>query len=240
MSLTLQILTEIKKSASPEQAEKSARFFKLGKGEYGEHDVFLGLSLPSIRQIVKKYKKTAKLKDIEELIKSPFHEVRSTAVLLAVELFSKSQNTEERQKIVEFYLCHLNYINNWDLIDISVHKILGIYCCEQNDYQILYNLAATDHLWSKRAAIVANWHIIKQGNFEPIKKITLNLYKDKEDLIHKALGWMLREMGKKDLHELLNFLDNYASKLPRTTLRYAIERLSPEERKHYLLLPNNI
>lgn len=235
MNISQQIINEIKNSSSPEQAEKSARFFKLGKGEYGEHDVFLGLSLPSIRQIVKKYKKTVKLKDIEELIKSPFHEVRSTAVLLAVELFAQSKSAEERQNIVEFYLCHLNYINNWDLIDISVHKILGIYCCEQNDYQILYNLANTDHLWSKRAAIVANWHIIKQGNFEPIKKITLTLCKDKADLIHKALGWMLREMGKKDLQELLNFLNSYASELPRTTLRYAIERLSPEQRKHYLM-----
>ena len=234
------ILCEIKKSASPEQAEKSARFFKLGKGEYGEHDIFLGLSLPSIRQIVKKYKKTVELNDLKELITYPFHEVRSTAVLLAVELFAKNKNEEERQKIVEFYLYHLNYINNWDLIDISVHKILGIYCQEQNDYQILYNLANTDHLWSKRAAIVANWHIIKQGNFEPIKKITLTLCKDKEDLIHKALGWMLREMGKKDLRELLNFLDNYASELPRTTLRYAIERLSPEQRKHYLSTSKNI
>ncbi len=235
MNISQQIIHEIQTSSSPEQAEKSARFFKLGKGEYGEHDIFLGLSLPDIRQIVKKYKKTVELNDLQELITCPFHEVRSTAVLLAVELFAKSKSDEERQKIVEFYLHHLNYINNWDLIDISVHKILGVYCCEQNDYQILYNLANTDHLWSKRAAIVANWHIIKQGQFEPIKKITLSLCKDKEDLIHKALGWMLREMGKKNLQELLNFLNSYAPELPRTTLRYAIERLSLKQRRHYLL-----
>lgn len=236
MNLAAQIIKEIELNSNPAKAIHLMHFFKTGKGEYGEGDIFLGLGVPQVRAIVKKYKKSTSLPDIQILLQNPHHEVRTVAVLLLVEKFSQAKIPLAQKEIVDFYIHNMPRINNWDLVDISAHKILGAYCCQINDFCLLDNLAESNHLWSERAAIVANWYIIKQGNFELVKKFAIKFINHPSDLIHKATGWMLRELGKKDLTELLDFLDVYADKLPRTALRYSLEKLSPEQRSYYMKL----
>ncbi len=247
---------ELKSVADKDKIENMQRYFKTGKGEYAEGDNFLGVTVPLQRKISKKFK-TLSLKEISSLLKENIHEYRLTAVFILVNLYARQkdkneqknkneqqdknrhkienyQKTENRQKeIVDFYLNHIEYINNWDLVDSSAHKILGPYFLER-EKSVLYGLANTNHLWSQRIAIIATFHFIKNNHFEDTMKIAEILLNHKHDLIHKAVGWMLREVGKIDINSEKEFLDKYYKSMPRTMLRYAIEKFPESLRQQYL------
>ena len=227
------ILNEIKSLASEEGAIKSARFFKTGKGGYSENDIFLGLTVPLQRQIAKNYAQKTSLKEVDKLLKSKFHEARLTALLILVEKFNKA-DLDLKKEIVELYLSNVDYINNWDLVDLSAHKIIGQYCIEQNNYEIIYNLSEQNHLWANRISVVSNWTIIKTGKLNVIFELAEKFLSHPHDLMQKSVGWMLREMGKKDINMLYKFLDKHHQTMPRTMLRYSIEKLSKEERHKYM------
>jgi len=205
-------------------------FFKTGKGQYGEGDKFLGIVVPKIRKVAKDYIELD-LKDVEKLLKSEWHEFRLTGLIILVYKFEKFKNLQE--KIYTFYLKNTKYINNWDLVDLSAAKIIGAWLLKK-DREMLYKLAKSNNLWERRIAIVTTHEFIKNMEFEETIKISEILLLDNHDLIHKAVGWMLREMGKRDEKLLKQFLDKNKTIMPRTCLRYAIEKLSDEERKNYL------
>lgn len=218
-------------------AEKAAfypLFFKTGKGQYGEGDEFIGVSVPDQRKIAKEYFQKVSLDELQELLSSKIHEYRLSALLMLVLKFEKTKDPEEQGKIAAFYLQNKKFINNWDLVDTSCYKILGRYCYENDDDSILKSLAEEDYLWSRRIAIVATMFHIKKGKFNLTKEFVLKNLNHEHDLMHKANGWLLREMGKKDETELLNFLNLHYKKMPRTSLRYAIERLDENLRQDYL------
>lgn len=220
--------------AIPEKAEFFPKFFKTGKGEYGEGDLFIGVTVPDQRSVAKEFYNKISLGELSELLSSDIHEHRLTALLMLVYKFEKTKDKVLQKEIVDFYLRHTKHINNWDLVDTSCYKILGKYCFENQDYRILEKLADSDNMWEKRMAIVGTMHHIKNGQFELTKTFALkNLYHP-HDLMHKANGWLLREMGKKNEHELLNFLNKYYNEMPRTCLRYAIEKLDENLRQDYL------
>ncbi len=218
---------ELEKLYSKERAQNSKRFFKTGKGEYGEGDVFLGLSVPEQRVLAKKYKELS-LSQIQKLLDSKIHEYRLVGGLVLVHKFSK--NPEE---IFNFYIKNAKRFNNWDLADLTAPKILGNFLKDKNK-NILYTFAKSKNLWEKRISIVSTYAFIKEGNFSDTLKISELLLKDNHDLIHKAVGWMLREVGKKDIEVLKDFLKTNYKKLPRTTLRYSIERFPENVRKKFL------
>jgi len=223
---------EIKKHADPKRAKSSLWFFKTRKGEYGEGDVFLGINNPTARKIAKEFSSLA-INDLSKVIKSKFHEERLIALLILVSKFQKTDE-ENRRKIYNFYLKHTRYINNWDLVDLSAYKIVGAYL-EDKDKKILYELAKSKSIWERRIAILSTFHYIGQGNSREALKIAEILLNDKHDLIHKAVGWMLREIGKccgEEIEE--KFLRKYYKIMPRTMLRYAIERFGEKKRKFYL------
>ncbi|MGB5966126.1 MAG: DNA alkylation repair protein [Sulfurimonadaceae bacterium] len=217
--------------ADPETAEHSQRFFKTAEGEYGFGDKFLGIRVPVIRQAVKRYK-TTPLSVVEKLLKSEYHEVRLFALLLLVFRFSKS-SADEQEVIYNLYLCNTRYVNNWDLVDSSAHYIVGAYL-ENRDVSVLYDLSKSDLLWERRIAVMSTFHFIKKNQFSDTLRIAEQLLSDKEELIHKAVGWMLREVGKRDLAIEVAFLKDHYQKMPRTMLRYAIEKFSDSERQEYL------
>lgn len=219
----------IKKQASPSRALNSQRFFKTGKGQYGEGDIFLGLTVPQCRVIAREFKDIP-LNEIEKHLSSKFHEERLIALLILVGQYMKSS---DKKKIVDFYLAHTTHINNWDLVDLSAHKIVGEFL-QDKDKRLLYELAKSNYLWERRIAIISTFAFIKERHFEDSLKIAKLLMKDTHDLIHKACGWMLREVGKKDIHVLERFLDEHHQQMPRTMLRYSIEKLSEEKRRHYM------
>lgn len=218
---------ELKKRRDAEKANTLCRFFKTGKGDYGEGDAFLGIKVPDQRMIVKKNLNASYL-ELQELLNSKFHECRLTALLILVQKFDF-----EEEKVFKFYLKNLKNINNWDLVDLSCPKIIGKYLYNK-DRALLYKLASSNNLWDKRIAIVSTHFFIKNNDFEDTLKISKILLSDKHDLIHKAIGWMLREVGKKDEKVLIDFLESEYYNIPRTALRYAIERLSEEKRKYFL------
>lgn len=226
---------DLAKLAMPEKAEFFPRFFKSGPGEYGEGDKFLGITVPNCRTVAKKYEPKLEIIDIGELLKSSWHEERLTALLILVIKYSKSDNVI-KAKIFNFYLKNTKYINNWDLVDLSCTRIVGDYLFYNKDKQnILDKLAESDLLWDRRIAIVSTLFFITNDNPEPTLRIVEKTLPDKHDLIQKANGWMLRELGKRIDNELLvNFLKKHYQEIPRTTLRYAIEKFSPELRQKYL------
>jgi len=218
----------LKKCANPQRAKNSQWFFKTKKGEYGEGDVFLGINNPTIRKIAKEFHSLA-INDLSKLIKSKFHEQRLIVLLILVERFK-----EDEKKVFDFYLSHTKYINNWDLVDLSAYKIVGAYL-ENKDKKILDKLAKSKNLFERRIAILSTFHYIKQGDPRDALKIAELLINDKQDLIHKAVGWMLREIGKRCGQEIEEkFLRKYYKIMPRTMLRYAIERFNEKKRKFYL------
>jgi len=226
-----EIIAYLRAKGDPEIAAHSQRFFKTGRGEYGEGDRFLGIRVPVIRQAVKKFKDTP-LTTAAELLRSEFHEIRLFALLLLVRHYSGSD--EKRQgEIVQIYLEHIPYINNWDLVDSSADKILGPYL-RGREKTLLYKFARSASLWKRRIAIMTTFHFIKNIQFEDALRLSELLLYDKEDLIHKAVGWMLREIGKRDLETEVEFLNTHYREMPRTMLRYAIEHFSPEIRQLYL------
>ncbi len=219
----------------PEKKEFFPRFFKAGKGEYAEGDEFVGVTVPDQRKVVKEFWNKISLDELDELLSSKFHEHRLTALLILVTKFEKSKDPKEKKQIVDFYLKHRKHINNWDLVDNSCYKIIGRYCFENQNDTILKKLSEEDNLWSKRMAIVSTmWHARKGNSFDLLKELALkNLYHE-HDLMHKANGWLLREMGEKNEEELMKFLTKHYHKMPRTTLRYAIEKLDEEVRQDFL------
>lgn len=222
------IKKELESLKNEKKADHLAYFFKTGKGEYGEGDLFLGITVPEQRKIAKKNLEVS-FKELQELLDSKYHECRLTALLVLVENY----HHKDKEKVVEFYLKNIKSINNWDLVDLSCPKILGAYLF-QKERNLLYNLAKSKNMWERRIAIVSTYHFIKNNDFKDTLKISKMLLKDKEDLIHKATGWMLREVGKKDKTVLLAFLEKEYYNIPRTALRYAIERLEESKRKYFL------
>jgi len=216
---------------NPEVAEHSQRFFKTGKGEYGYGDIFLGIRVPVIRLAVKKFQKEP-ITVAEQLLKSELHEVRLFALLLLVYKFSKS-DPDGKKQIYDLYLSNTKYVNNWDLVDSSAHHIVGGYLSDQ-DRSSLVHLAQSESLWERRIAIIATFDFIKNNEFSDTLKIAEILLNDPEDLIHKAVGWMLREVGKRDLDGEVMFLKKHYQSMPRTMLRSAIEKFPPATRKQYL------
>ena len=228
--LTLSALRKkLKNKAEKKKAKILQRFFKTGPGEYGEGDVFLGVVVPEIRKIVKEYG-SLKLKDVAKLLRSKIHEERLTALLIMV---NKFQAGEEKEKIYRLYLKTIKYINNWDLVDLSADKIVGDYLLNKPK-SILYKLAKSKNVWERRIAIMSTFNFIKNNKFEETLKIARTFLNDEHDLIHKAAGWMLREIGKRDLKTEEKFIKKYCKKMPRTMLRYAVERFPVKKRKQYL------
>lgn len=225
------IIDELQQLANPAKALNLQRFFKTGKGEYGEGDQFLGITVPLQRLVAKKYQDT-ELSAIEVLLKSPIHEHRLTALLILTYKFPKS-TPEEQKTLYDVYLKNTTSINNWDLVDSSAEYIVGAYLADK-DKQPLYRLAHSSLLWERRIAMIACFYFIKRGSYDDAFNIAEILLRDAHDLMHKAVGWMLREVGKRDIKVLYDFLERHYRVMPRTMLRYAIEKLSPRERQAYL------
>jgi 3-methyladenine DNA glycosylase AlkD len=221
----------LKELGDVEIARHSTRFFKTGKGEYGEGDKFLGVRVPVLRKLVKTYQDWPIL-DVSKLLKSEFHEKRLLALLMLVALFS-SATEEDQRGIYRLYLSNTENINNWDLVDSSAEHIVGAYLINRSKKPI-YKLARSDNLWERRIAMMSTYHFIKKNEFKDALGIAEILKNDAEDLIHKAVGWMLREIGKRNLSVEESFLKQHYNKMPRTMLRYAIEKFPPEMRQNYL------
>lgn len=229
-SLT-QFKQELKKLSNPKQAKILQRFFKTGKGEYGEGDIFLGIKVPAQRKVADYFEQLS-LKDIEKLLESKIHEHRLTALFILIKRYEKTTK-QEKKMIFDFYLRNTENINNWDLVDISAPKIIGSYLLEKPK-SILYKLAKSKNLWERRIAILSTLAFIRNNKFDATLKISAILLNDNHDLIHKAVGWMLREIGKRNLAVEEKFLQKYYLKMPRVMLRYAIERFDEKKRKYYL------
>ena len=227
------IISELKSFGSPERAKHSLRFFKTGQGQYGEGDIFYGASVPEMRIVSRKYK-DINLDDVQELLKNEYHECRLVALLILVDRYEHAKNDVERKKICNMYLKNTKYINNWDLVDLSSHEIVGEYLLDKPK-SILLNLAKSKNLWEKRIAVISTFTFIREGEFNTSLKIAKILIEDKHDLIQKAVGWMLREIGKRDLRQEETFLKTHYKKMGRTALRYAIEKFPEGLRQKYLL-----
>ena len=217
---------------SPEKRAFLPYFFKTGKGQYGEGDKFLGVVVPDVRKVAKTNKETT-FDELIKLLDNEYHECRLCALLILIEQFKKAEE-EKRKEIFEFYLSSTTRINNWDLVDLSAKDIVGEYLVDKNDRSILYHLAESSLLWDQRIAIIATFAFIKRNDLTDIFELSEKLLHHTHDLMHKAIGWMLREAGKRDKMALCLFLDKYHKTMPRTMLRYSIEKFSPEERAHYM------
>ena len=228
---------ELLKAKDNKKAKFLAGFFKTGKGQYAEGDLFLGLTVPRQREIAKKYPDLS-LSQIQQLLNSKYHEFRLCALLILISKYNKSDE-KTKAKIVTFYLKNTKRINNWDLVDLSAEYILGSYLLER-DKSVLYKLAKSQNLWERRIAIIATFFFIRKNQFTDTLKIAQILLGDKHDFIHKAVGWMLREVGKRNEVLLIKFLDKFKGKMPRTALRYAIERFNQQKRLSYLKGTPNI
>ncbi|NTW14420.1 MAG: DNA alkylation repair protein [Candidatus Moranbacteria bacterium] len=230
------IVNRLKSTGSPQKAKLLSGFFKTGKGQYGEGDVFLGVIVPEQRKIAKEFRELP-FPEIEKLLASPYHEARLTGLLILTYAFEKADE-RKRESIYDFLLDHRVAMNNWDLVDAIVPKIVGEYMStHRNERKILRIFSESDNLWERRIAVLATAAFIRRGQFKDTLSICTTLLRDEHDLIHKATGWMLREVGKRDEAVLRDFLDVHAFRMPRTMLRYAIERLPEEERKGYLNMP---
>lgn len=227
----IEIRTRLQQLANPDKAAILQRFFKTGPGEYGEGDVFLGINAPVLRAMVKEYPNIP-VTEAEALLHSDLHEERALALMLWVRLYTKGL-TEQKEHIYQRYLMNTDWINNWDLVDTSAPHIVGTHLLKR-DRKILYRLANSKSLWERRIAIIATQHFIRQHDFADTIKIAALLLRDKEDLMHKATGWMLREVGNRDVATEEEFLEQHYARMPRTMLRYAIEKFPEARRKFWL------
>lgn len=226
----------LKNIGTPKRAQTSLWFFKTGKGQYGYGDQFIGVSVPDQRKIAKEYR-DLDITEIKKLLDSKLHECRLTALMILALHFKKADR--KTQKVIfDFYLSNTNRINSWDLVDSSC-DIVGLYLLDKNR-SVLYELAKSENMWERRIAIVATFRFIKTNQFDDTIKLCKMLIDDEQDLMHKAVGWMLREVGKRDIQILDNFLDENTHKLARTTLRYALERYPENIRKKYLSIKKNL
>ena len=233
MSKLQNLKNDLKKYQRPDSAKVLQRFFKTGSGEYGEGDVFWGLNTGETRSVAKKYL-DLDLSDAAKLLASKIHEQRSVALMILKHQFEKG-DFEKKKKIYQFYLKNISGINNWDLVDCSAPEIMGGYLyLSDSSREILYQFAHSNNLWKKRISIIATFYFIRKKEFKDALKIAKILLNDKEDLIHKAVGWMLREIGNRDLAVEERFLKKHYQKMPRTMLRYAIEKFPEDKRQAYL------
>lgn len=231
-ALAKQILNRLQSLGDPEIAAHSQRFFKTGPGEYGEGDIFLGIRVPVLHSCLRDYRRIP-LSEALELLQSPYHEARMLALLILVAQYGSSKKEAERRDIYEAYLRHTRFINNWDLVDCSAQHIVGAHLLSR-DRKPLYTLARSRVLWERRIAVLATFAFIRQGEFADTLSLAEILLHDSKDLIHKAVGWMLREVGKRDQAVLEALLSRHSQNMPRTMLRYAIEKLPEDKRKTYL------
>lgn len=222
---------DLKKYSNPENIKTVSRFFKTGKGEYGEGDIFLGIKVPDQRKVVSKYYKSISLEEVEFLLKSEIHEFRLCSLLFLEKIFTKKN--ELKETVVNIYLRNLKFVNNWDLVDTSAHKILGVWF-KNRDRSLIYELAASKSLWNNRIAIITTFAFIKENDFKDTLIFAEKFISHEHDLIHKAVGWMLREIGNRDLQVEIEFLNKFYKKMPRVMLRYAIEKFDDFLRKAYL------
>ena len=228
------VKSALKQHINPEKAAFFPRFFKTGKGEYGEGDRFIGVTVPNQRKVARRFRSLPE-KELVKLIKDPVHEHRLTGLLILVLQYERAKTDEEQTQFVDLYLSLLDHVNNWDLVDSSAHKILGDWLLDREDQRVILDeLAESGHLWRERVSVIACLPMIKRADFDWILRLADWFIDHEHDLMHKAVGWMLREAGKVDLDVLLEFLDQYASEMPRTMLRYAIEKLPERKRKQYL------
>jgi len=225
----MDIKKELKELADTKQAIILSRFFKTGKGEYGEGDKFLGIKVPVQRKVARRYKDMP-LKDVEKLLQSEYHEHRLTALFILIHQYDGG---DDRKKIVDIYRKNLKHVNNWDLVDLSAPKILGEYLFDK-DRKPLYGYARSDDLWERRVAILSTFTFIRNHEFDDALNIAEILLDDKHDLIHKAVGWMLREVGNRDLEEEEKFLKKHYKTMPRTMLRYSIEKFDTKKKAFYM------
>jgi 3-methyladenine DNA glycosylase AlkD len=226
-----EVINELKILATEERRKSNEWFFKTNKGEYGYGDIFLGVRMPDIRKVAKKFSPKITLKELTELIQSPIHEVRLCALIILVNQYKKGNFS----KIFEYYIRQINFINNWDLVDSSAPYIVGDYLYNNPDERsILFEFVHSENLWVRRISIVSTFTLIKNNQFNETLQIAKILLNDKHDLIHKAVGWMLREVYKRDQDLIRTFLKQNYAQLPRTTLRYAIERMDEVERLLFL------
>lgn len=229
------VIHEIRKIASQERATTSKRFFKTGPGEYGEGDQFIGITMPQIRLLAKKFQDMTPT-EFEKLMRSLIHEERMLGFIICTQQFKhyyKNGNSKDAESRVQSYLKHKRYLNNWDLIDVTAPHILGTYFLDR-DRAILKKWITSSSMWDRRLALLTTQQFIRNETYHDTIALCRAVLSDHEDLIHKASGWMLREIGKKNITELRTFLDQYSQKMPRTMLRYAIEKLSDSEKKKYL------
>ena len=226
-----EISKRLQKMGDKEDAQFLQRFFKTGIGQYGEGDIFLGIRVPALRKLAKEYKALLP-EEVLPLLRSTYHEVRLFALILFVNAFDKGDETEQK-KIYDLYMANTRYINNWDLVDISAPNIVGAFLMERSK-KPLYQLVKAKSLWERRIAVLATFYFIRGNKFSDSLKIAGILLRDKEDLIHKAVGWMLREVGKRDIKCAEVFLQKHCPVMPRTMLRYAIERFTQSKRQMFL------
>jgi 3-methyladenine DNA glycosylase AlkD len=226
-----QIIRDLSELSDPEKAKKLSGFFKTGQGQYGEGDVFWGITVPAQRKIAKRHIDLS-LSDLQKLLSNKIHEYRLTALLILVSKYQKADDPGKNE-IFSFYLKNTENINNWDLVDLSAPKIVGDFLVNK-DKSILFKLAKSSNLWERRIAILSTFKFIANSDFEDALSISELLLHDDHDLIHKAVGWALREIGKRDQEVEERFLRKYFMKMPRTMLRYAIEKFGEEKRKFYL------
>jgi 3-methyladenine DNA glycosylase AlkD len=232
MSQLLHIRQLLESHAKIQQGNVKS-FFKTGVGQYAAHDQFLGVNVPTLRKVAKEFS-TLSLQDIQGLLASPINEERLLGLLILVNQYQKA-DLPLKQSIYQFYLEHLHHVNNWNLVDSSAHLILGAHLFETNaDKELLTVLAKSTTMWERRISVVATWYFIRNKELNWTFQLAEMLLQDNHDLIHKAVGWMLREAGKANEAQLIMFLDQHAATMPRTMLRYAIERLAPPKRKFYL------
>lgn len=243
--LAIEIIERLKRVGSEEKRNVQLRFFKTGVGEYGYGDKFLGVMVPQTRAIVKDVWQYITLDEIETLLHSPYHEARLTALLLLVKIYDECNkngghsmpppdlNNNNKQRIFDIYTSNTDYINNWDLVDLSAPNIIGQHLFKK-DCSLLYEFAQSNHLWKQRIAVVATLYFIRKGEFSHTYALAKLFMNTNQDLMQKAVGWMLREAGKRDVSQLRTFLNEYKSVMPRTMLRYAIEKFSEEERRGFM------
>jgi len=227
------IKNELNKHINPEKAAFLPSFFQAYPGGYGEGDRFIGVVVPDQRKVSRKYYRAISLTELVDLIQSEVHEHRLTAIFILVLKYEKSRTEKDKKALVDFYLSNLSYINNWDLVDSSAYKILGNFLFDR-DRNLLYRLAASGKLWQQRTAIIATYYFIKHKDYEDTLKISDLFLSHDHDLIHKAVGWMLREVGNRDFEVEYNYLESRYRQMPRTMLRYAIEKFEPGLRKKFL------
>ena len=218
--------------ASPHRANVNRSFFKTGQGQYGEGDVFIGVSVPDTRSVATRFQ-NLNFVEIKKLMTSPLHEERLLAIIILSLNFKKWQKMTEKEKIYKFCIKHRKHINNWDLVDTAAPTIVGAYLLDKSP-QLLYQYGQSKNMWERRIAIVSTLTFIRNNHFTPTLELAVMLLNDSHDLIHKAVGWMLRELGKKDQAKLKDFLHTHYKQMPRTMLRYAIEKFPESQRKGFL------